>query len=150
MTRQVTDLLLLYQPINFPTPPLLATRLLFPLSFFFSFPLIHGIHTINLALHCVHSPLYLPSTDYFSTLFVLHKIHISLSFSPSLRKLDLLLISTIPSSVPLFLIEDLQIPLQDANFNAKHKHLVIFSLSSIVNLKKKDFITKIYPHHQQD
>ena len=29
MTRQVTDLLLLYQSINFPTSPLLATRLLF-------------------------------------------------------------------------------------------------------------------------
>ena len=43
MTRQVTDLLLLYQSINFPTPPLLATRLLSFFNLFF-FPLIHGIH----------------------------------------------------------------------------------------------------------
>ena len=37
MTRQVTDLLLLYQSINFPTPPLLARRLLFIYLFIYLF-----------------------------------------------------------------------------------------------------------------
>ena len=141
MTRQVTNLLLLYQS-TFPLHPSQPHVYSF-FNLFFFFSLIHGIHTINLALHYVHSPLYLPSKDYFSTLLSSTKfISLSLSLSLSLRKLDLLLISTIPSSVPLFLTEDLQIPLQDANFNAKHKHSVSFSLSSIANLKKKRLYCK--------
>ena len=82
MTRQVTNLLLLYQSINFRTPPLLATRLLFLYFLFFS-PLIHGIHLIKLALHCIHSPLYLPSKRYFSSLLSSTKFispFLSLSF----------------------------------------------------------------------
>ena len=139
MTRQVTNLLLLYQS-TFPLHPSQPHVYSFFNLFFFFSNTWYTHHKSSTPLRTLPTLLTIKRLFFHSS--VLHKIHISLSLSLFLRKLDLLLISIIPSSVPLFLTKDLQIPLQDANFNAKHKHSVSFSLSSIANLKKKRLYCK--------
>ena len=133
MTRQVVTYFSFVNPLFHSAPPSHTFIL-----FFIFFSLIHGKSSTPLRT----LPTLLTIKRLFFQSSVLHRIHFSPPLSLSLKKLGLLLISTIPSLVPLFLTEDLQIPLQDANFNAKHEHLVIFPLSSIANLKKKRLYCK--------
>ena len=148
MTRQVTDLLLLCQSINFPTPPLLATRLLSFFNLFF-FPLIHGIHPINLALHYVHSPLYLPSIDYFSTLCPPQNSYLPffLSLSQEVRSIALSLQyhhRFLSSSLKICRYHS-KMPISTPSINIQS---VSLSQAQPI-LRKKDFIAKVYSHHQQ-
>ena len=149
MTRQVTNLLLLYQS-TFPLHPSQPHVYSFFNLFFFS--LIHGIHTINLALHYVHSPLYLPSKDYFSTLLSSTKFisPLSLSLSLSLSGSQIYCLSLqyhhrfLSSSLKIYRYHS-KMPISTPSINIQS-----ISLSQAQPiLRKKDFIAKIYSHHQQ-
>ena len=139
MTRQVTNLwvMILYSlTIQFLTPPLLARRFFF--FFNISWRALHS-GTPHFTYHqkLLIFPVFWPPQNPYLPLY--------------LRKLDLLFISAI--LVPLISSLSLKICrycskklISTPSMNIQSFSL---SLSSIANLKKKDFIATICPHHQQ-
>ena len=147
MTRQVTNLLLLYQstfPLH-PSQPHVCS--FFNLFFFFS-NTRYTHHKSSTPLRTLPTLLTIKRLFFHSS--VLHKIHISLSLSLSLSGSQIYCLSLqyhhrfLSSSLKICRYHS-KMPISTPSINIQS---VSLSQAQPI-LRKKDFIAKIYSHHQQ-